>query len=55
VNIGFTVLGEPFAAWVKNCIEERNQRLINERNLAINLDPEIARAFREATNVSSKF
>ncbi len=54
VNIGYSIIGDEFAAWVKAKVEERNKKLIEERELSIQLDPDIAKAFHGATSVSSK-
>jgi hypothetical protein len=39
---------------VKDRINQRNQKLAVERNLMIDMDPEIARAFQNSTSISSK-
>ena len=53
-NVAFTVVGKPFGDWVKSQIEARNQKIIIERQLNIDLDPELAAAFNASTAVSSK-
>ena len=54
INLINTVIGEPFSAWVSEKVEVRNRKLIEESNSAITLDPEILRAFNDATSISSK-
>ena len=55
VNVLYTVIGEAFRAFVKEKIEERNARVIVERDLMINVDQDIANAFQASTVVSCKY
>ena len=41
VNITYTMAGEDFADWVKQAIEERNHKLTVEKDLMINIDPDV--------------
>jgi len=54
LNVAYTVLGEPFAGWVKSEIENRNEELATKQKLYIEMDPDIARAFHSSFNISSK-
>ena len=54
VNILYTIVGRPFADWVQEQINGRNEKLANDHNLMIELDPEIAAAFKASTQISSK-
>ena len=54
VNIINTVVKEPFRKWVSERIKERNDTIAENRNLVIDLDPEIAKAFHSSVNISSK-
>ena len=54
INMTFTLIGDSFAEWVNERVEARNHKLLEEANKAIELDPEIAKAFHAATSVSSK-
>ena len=54
INVTYTVLGEPFAGWVKSEIEDRNEELATKQKLYIEMDPEIAKAFNSSFNISSK-
>jgi hypothetical protein len=49
------VIGEPFRLWIKQAIEDRNRKVAVQKDLNINLDPELANAFRASTAVSRKF
>jgi len=44
-----------FSGWVRTKIDERNQAVVKEKKLAVNMDPEIMAAFLNSTAVSSKF
>ena len=50
----YTVVKEPFAAWVKEQIEARNTKMSVDKNMIIEMDPEIAEAYAASTAVSSK-
>lgn len=52
--IVFSIVGEPFKAFVSQGIKERNDAVAENRNLMIELDPAIAEAFRSSVNISSK-
>ena len=54
-NVCATVLKGIFSGWVKNQIEERNYAVTKRKNLMIQMDPEVAAAFRSSTKVSRKF
>ena len=45
VNIAYSIIGQQFSKWVKERINERNSKLTIEKNLNIEMDPDIARAF----------
>ena len=53
-NVIYTRIGPTFQAWVDGRCQERNEKLAIEKDLAIQLDPHIAEAFRASTNVSRK-
>ena len=48
-------MGQPFADWAWGILQTRNQRLMDEQKLSIDIDPEILRRFTQSTAVSSKF
>ena len=51
-NVLATVVGEPFAQWVKARIFNRNETVIKERKLGIAMDADIAAAFHASTAIS---
>ena len=53
-NVLYTVIGQPIADFVTKSIKERNDKVAENRNLIIELDPTIAEAFKKSLNVSSK-
>ena len=53
-NVVATVLGTVFTDWVKDLIDDRNEDIRDKRKLDIELDPDVAEAFRASTAVSSK-
>ena len=48
------VIGDGFADWVKLQIEVRNQQCIEQSNLMIAMDPEVAAVFKASTKLSCK-
>ena len=50
-----TVLGDVFTDWVSEKIEERNEEVRNKKDMNIELDPDIAAAFKASTSVSREF
>ena len=46
-------VGEPFAKWVKLRCDERHANAADERNLNVEMDPEVAQVFRNSTAVST--
>ena len=55
VNIAYSIVGDKFAAWVKERIEERNAKVTKEQNMLIHMDPEVAAAFQASTAVSRTY
>ena len=55
LNVAYTIIGEPFNAWVQDEIVSRNIELAKKQNLMIKMDPEIAKAFHNSVNISSKY
>ena len=53
-NVLNTVVGQDFADWVHRKIELRNEGRARDKNLMIDLDPEVARAFQASTHVSAR-
>ena len=54
VNIFNTVVGKPFSDWVDDVIQKRNQELAEKNDLNIHMDHDVALAFAQSTDVSSK-
>ena len=54
INVAYTVIGKPFAEWVDAEIANRNDELAKKQKLLIEMDPEIAKAFHNSVNISSK-
>ncbi len=54
-NVCHTVLKNMFSDWVKAKVSKRNEELAIKRDLMINMDPDIAAAFRSSNKVSRKF
>ena len=48
----YTVCGDPFADWVKEKVEERNNKVSMDKGLLIEVDEEIANAFATSTAIS---
>jgi len=44
-NVVYTRIGEPFQKWVDDRVCERHRKVADDRNLNIELDPEIAEIF----------
>jgi len=53
-NICASVMGTDFTDWLKIQIEERNEEVKDKKDLNIELDPDVAAAFRASTAVSCK-
>ena len=54
-NVIHTIVGEPFAQWVKARVEARNLKVAEEGNLMIDMDPEIARIYEASNATSGKY
>ena len=52
-SLAYTVIGDPVADFVRNAVETRNQKLITDRNLAINMAPRFAEAFNNSSHIST--
>ena len=51
-NVIYTIVGADFKDWVEDRIKARNERVTQEKNLDIELDEDVAKAFRESNAVS---
>jgi hypothetical protein len=54
LNLVYTLSGENFSNWVASNIDARNNELAAKQDLMIEMDPQIAKAFAESTQISSK-
>ena len=55
INVIYTLCGEDFEKWISKTIESRNDQLLKQRDLLIEMDPAIAKIFKESTSVSRKY
>lgn len=55
ISVIYTVVGQPFADWVEERMEARNEKLAAEGNKMIEVDPAIAACFAASTNISGKW
>ena len=55
VNVIYSIVGDDFRRWVSDQIKDRNDHLAEQNDLMIELDSEIAAAFGNSHNISSKF
>ena len=53
-NVCATVLHEKFSKWVKERVDARHAKVIEQKDLGIMMDPDIAAIFKASTAVSSK-
>jgi len=53
-NVIYTLVGPPFKEWVDSVIAQRNQKILEEQNQLIELDPEVYKAFKESNHISGK-
>jgi uncharacterized Tic20 family protein len=54
-NVIFTRLGGPFQAWVIQRCQQRNIDIAKDKELNIQLDANIAKAFHASTSISRKY
>ena len=54
LNMIYSVVGEDFKKHVHECMDARNEKIIDKKNLGIELDPEIMKAFQNSTHVSTQ-
>ena len=54
-NVIYTVEGDPFAEWVEERITQRNYKIVNSKDMLIEMDPEIMSIFKASTAVSGKY
>ena len=52
INVGATVVGQPFIDWCAERVLTRNREMARDRNLLIKMDPKLARAFQRSNAIS---
>ena len=45
MNAAFTIVGDPFAQWVKNVIQERNAKRAVDNQMNLEIDPDVLDIF----------
>ena len=53
-NVIYTVAGDEFKEWIDQKMKERTQKLTEDKNLNIKMDPEIFSVFKNSTSISGK-
>ena len=53
-NVIYTIIGDEFQKWANQRIDNRNEKVVKEKDMEINMDPEIAAIFKASTSVSGK-
>ena len=53
-NVIYTIMGQNFQNWVNAQVNLRNQRVAQEGNNMITMDPQIAQIFQQSTAISGK-
>ena len=53
-NVIYTIIGDEFQKWADKRIDERNEKVVKEKDMAINMDPQIAAIFKASTSVSGE-
>ena len=54
INLASTTVGEQFDQWIIQKIFDRNQKLAEDNNLLISVDPEVAAAIKAPNAISCK-
>ena len=53
INVCYTVIGSPFAAFVREKIESRNEDLAARQDLNVAVDPDILEVIRASSAIST--
>jgi hypothetical protein len=53
-NVMFTIIGDSFRQWVLRKCEERHAKIVSTQDMAINMDPEVYKAFMASKHISGK-
>lgn len=54
INVIHTIVGNDFSEWVQRQVDARNDKVTEKQSLSLEMDPEIAQAFYDSKQVSSK-
>jgi len=54
-NVIYTLVGSPFEVWVNKRVEDRHRKIAEDRDLNIEMDPEVAAIFEASNAVSGKY
>ena len=54
INVIYTLCEDAFDKWVQTTISARNNNIVQQRDLLIEMDPEMAKIFRQSTSISSR-
>ena len=54
-NVIYTIAGNAFSRWIDGKLKERNQKLMQDKNLNIKMDPEIYKIFKNSESISGKY
>ena len=54
-NVLYTIIEDDFQDWANERIAARNEKVVDDKDMNINLDPEIAAIFQASNAVSGKF
>ena len=55
LNVLYAVIGDSFSNYISLKVHARNEKVAAERDIMINVDPELAAAFNNATHISCKY
>ena len=53
-NVVYTIVGDAFQDWANAKIDARNAKVVQDKEMGIQMDPEIAALFRASSSVSGK-
>jgi len=54
INVAYSGIGDDFSMWVKKQINARNAKVTKEKNMMVDIDPEVLAAFQASSHVSRK-
>ena len=55
INLMYSIIGPEVRQFVMHVVEERNQAVLNNQRMALELDQDIREAFERSTSVACKF